>query len=370
MPACSSEQSRPRSAVLVRSHNPLPGQLRRMREWATALTAAGIRMHVSLDVSHGRETVERVSDALSPLPVAIHIYDEEEMLRDFPHLERLRHTMVGEAGWSGLSCPATGTDARTLAANAAGTWRKWAGRNGTRPSSIAWGFHAEALCLWWRTVTEKSALPSDSSSVPEHVWVIEDDIGFTAPLNELVEAYFDSHADLITDTPQLSVPVSATSWAVADVADVTAAGSGGGGLRWTGWCWHDTCTEVYAALVPEEHRFKTKEHAQRFSARLFEEMGRRCEAGCSAWSEQFACSLCLALARESPTPTPTPTHEERGAAIGAARQTAQWVLEPLRPSTLPPDPKREYGPSGRVSEKEYLRMCADTRGVLLHALKW
>ena len=59
-----------------------------------------------------------------------------------------------------------------------------------------------------------------------------------------------------------------------------------------------------------------------------------------------------------------------GAAIGAARQTAQWVLEPLRPSTLPPDPKREYGPSGRVSEKEYLRMCADTRGVLLHALKW
>ena len=132
MPACSSGQTRPRSAVLVRSHNPLPGQLRRMREWATALTAAGIPMHVSLDVSHGRETVERVSDALSPLPVAIHIYDEEEMLREFPHLERLRHTMVGEAGWSGLSCPATGTDAHTLAVNAAGTWRKWAGRNGTR----------------------------------------------------------------------------------------------------------------------------------------------------------------------------------------------------------------------------------------------
>ena len=78
MPATSSssEQRGPRSAVLVRSHNPLPGQLRRMREWATALTAAGIPMHVSLDVSHGRETVERVSDALSPLPVAIHLYDE------------------------------------------------------------------------------------------------------------------------------------------------------------------------------------------------------------------------------------------------------------------------------------------------------
>ena len=273
-----SEQRRPHTAVLVRSHNPLPGQLRRMREWATVLSAAGIPMHVSLDVSHGRETVERVSSALSPLPVAVHMYDEAEMVREFPHLERLRHTMVGEAGWSGLRCPATGTDARTLAANAAGTWRKWAGRGGTRPSSIAWGFHAEALCLWWRTMTRKP--PDGSSPVPEHVWVIEDDVGFTAPLNELVEAYSDTHADLVTDAPQLSVPVSATSWAVT--AD---AATGSGALRWQGWCdltltlaltptltliltqsltltlalslrltrcWHDTCTEAYAALVPEE----------------------------------------------------------------------------------------------------------------------
>ena len=297
------------------------------------------------------------------------------MLREFPHLERLRQTMVGEAGWSGLSCPATGTDARVLAASAAGTWRKWAGRNGTRPSSIAWGFHAEALCLWWRTMTRAAQESSDSSLVPEHVWVIEDDIGFTAPLNELIEAYSDSHADLVTDTPQLSVPVSATSWAVT--VGVTAEGSGSGELRWTGWCWHDTCTEVYAALVPEAHRFKTKEHAQRFSARLLEEMGRRCAAGCSAWSEQFACSLCLALARESPS------HKEQGEGGGGLGDGAgggdegggdgaarQWVLEPLRPSTLPPDPKQEYGPSGRVSEEAYLRMCADTRGVLLHALKW
>ena len=333
-------------AVLVRSHNPLPGQLRRMREWAKALTAAGIQMHCSLDVSHGHETAERVSEALSPLSVAFHIYDEKEMLREFPHLERLRQTMVGEAGWSGLRCPAAGADPHALAVNAAGTWRKWAGRNGTKPSSIAWGFHAEALCLWWRTV--ESALPS-GSRMPDHVWVIEDDVGFTAPLNELIDAYSESHADLITDTPQLSVPVSATSWAVTT--------EGSGELCWTGWCWHDTCTEAYAALVPAECRFKTKEHAQRFSARLFEEMGRHCETGCSAWSEQFACSLCLALARQSLS------YEEHGAA-------RQWILEPIRSSTLPPDQQREYGPSGRVSEETYLRMCADTRGVLLHALKW
>ena len=73
---CSQQRRPPHTAVLVRSHNPLPGQLLRMREWATVLSAAGIPMHVSLDVSHGRETVERVSSALSPLPVAVHIYDE------------------------------------------------------------------------------------------------------------------------------------------------------------------------------------------------------------------------------------------------------------------------------------------------------
>ena len=61
--------------------------------------------------------------------------------------------------------------------------------------------------------------------------MIEDDVGFTAPLNELIEAYSDSHADLITDAPQLSVPVSATSWTVT--AD---AATGSGALRWQGWC--------------------------------------------------------------------------------------------------------------------------------------
>ena len=123
MPTPRAEQRRHHTAVLVRSHNPLPGQLRRMREWATVLSAAGIPMHVSLDVSHGRETVKRVSSALSPLPVAVHVYDEAEMVREFPHLERLRHTMVGEVGWSGLRCPATGTDARGVKVSLAFTDR-------------------------------------------------------------------------------------------------------------------------------------------------------------------------------------------------------------------------------------------------------
>ena len=50
-------------------------------------------------------------------------------------------------------------------------------------------------------MTSAAQESSDSSLVIEHVWVIEDDIGFTAPLNELVEAYSDSHLTLTLTHP-------------------------------------------------------------------------------------------------------------------------------------------------------------------------
>ena len=113
-----------------------------------------------------------------------------------------------------------------------------------------------------------------------------------------------------------------------------------------GWCWADTCTDEYAELVPLSKRYKTEEHAQRFSAALLEELQRRCHSGCSAWSEQLACSLC---------------HAVEG-----------FTCAGFLPSSLPPDLKRMYSPSGRVDEQEYHLLCASPqpRGVLLHALKW
>ena len=77
-------------------------------------------------------------------------------------------------------------------------------RTGGSPSERARALHAYAhACtrpMQLRAVDLEHPSPRPS---PNPNQVIEDDIGFTAPLNELIDAYSDSHADLITDTPQV-----------------------------------------------------------------------------------------------------------------------------------------------------------------------
>lgn len=90
----------------------------------------------------------------------------------------------------------------------------------------------------------------------------------------------------------------------------------------------------------------SSEHVQRFSARLLEQLEAKLQAGCSAWSEQLAPSLCAVL--------------------------DHFECMPLLPTHLPDEPKERYGVSSRISEEEYRRLCTDptTRGQLLHALKF
>jgi hypothetical protein len=172
--------------------------------------------------------------------------------------------------------------------------------------------------------------------------VLEDDVGYTAELAALVAAYAnDGVADLITDEPTQSEPLSAVRCQLNP--DLVATEP----VVWQGWCWHDTCTDLYNALVPSERRWKTKEHAQRFSARLLDELARQCDAGCSAWSEQFAVSLCIS--------------------------SANFKCVALHPSTLPPDPKRQYNHDAKVDEELFKELCTNPQtchGVLLHAMKW
>ena len=257
------------------------------------------------------------------------------MLHLFPHLGKLKQQLPGESDWTGLGRLAEHTQPADVQTALDGGWRKWAGDR----HSLAWGMHAEAIALWWRSIIVAWADGGDAK--PQHVWVLEDDVGYTAPLSELVAAYAqETEADLITDAPTQTEPLSAVH------CKPWPDGLPGADVRWDGWCWHEACTDGYAALVPSGRRYKTKEHAQRYSARLIEELARQCEAGCSAWSEQFAVSLCL-LARN-------------------------LKLVALAPTTLPPDARRQYSHDGKVSEAEYRELCAnpETRGVLLHALKW
>ena len=307
--------------------------VRRMSEWHDSLAEVGVRMHISVDVTHGSEAADLISDAIPG--AALHTYDEGTMLYSFPHLGRLKMMLPGESGWAGLRCLTDGTQSEDVQTAFRGGWRRWAGE---RPS-IAWGMHAEAITLWWRAIIVRWADGGDPK--PDHVWVLEDDVGFTAPLAELVAAYaHEPEADLITDAPTLAEPVSAVH------CKPRPDGQPGAEVKWDVWCWHGTCTDAYAALVPPSRRYQTKEHAQRFSGRLLEELARQCEAGCSAWSEQFAVSLCL-----------------------LSRSLHCVALEPKH---LPPDPISQYSHKAKVSETEYRELCAnpDTRRVLVHALKW
>ncbi len=261
------------AVVLVRSHNPTAAMLGRLCEWKASLAAAGISLHVSVDVSHGRTAADELHAALgahwledvshdggsacqgaasdasatasaSALPptasataaatsaltgtaeALVHVYDEAAMLSAYPHLAALRLRMVGEAEWAGLGCTAPGQDAAAVARAAKGAWRRWAG--GPR-SSIAWGFHAEAIALWWRDA--KPLLLRSAQDSALDVWVLEDDVGFTAPLSELVLAYAESTADLITYPPKRCEPVHDVHCKAA------AEGSGeGASLGWDGWC--------------------------------------------------------------------------------------------------------------------------------------
>ena len=332
-PYASHERMPSPTAVLVRSHKPSNAMIQRMAEWQRSLAEAHIRMHISLDTTHGTDAAETVKASVPE--ASIHTYDEREMLTAFPHLNEVITKMPGAGEWSGLRQLADGMTAERVDAALEGGWRKWAGEK----SSLAWGMHTEAIVLCWRSLVQAKSV--DQKQMPQFVWVLEDDVGFTAELAELVQAYEgDAEADLITDEPTRSEPLRKVR------CEPKPDGQPGSNVRWEGWCWHDTCTDDYASLVPSDRRWKTKEHAQRFSSRLIEELATRCEAGCSAWSEQLACSLCLAMPKLT--------------CVG------------LRRSTLPPHPKRQYNHDGKVSESEYRDLCSNphTRGVLLHAMKW
>ena len=345
----SADERRLATAVLVRSHNPTAATICRLAEWHASLSAANVPLHLSMDVTHGRAAADEVKLALSG--VRMHTYTEAELMHRYPRLEAVRERMAGEASWKGLAELAEGQTCEEVTAALKGGWRKWAGAR----SSIAWGMHTEAIRAWYQHLKAQHDEQALAWPPFEFVWVLEDDVGFTAPLADLVRAYtrsgyVDRAADLITDAPTRSTPVHGVRCEPrqSGTAHEGTREAEGARVVWEGWCWHDTCSDAYALLVPSEQRWKTKEHAQRFSRRLLDELADRCDAGCSAWSEQAAVSLCL-------------RGHDRG-----------FRCAPLQKMSLPPDPSRQYNHDGRVTKEEYEELCRqpETRGCLLHALKW
>ena len=142
-----------RVVVLVRTCCPGASALARIKQWAQecSLHDPPIAFHVSIDVTHAQAHLEGLmaSFAETSSLCSIHTYTEEEMLQQFPKLRSAKAAMVGEPDWSGLRNLAETQDLDQFRAEASGRWEVWAGRK-YRPVSIAWGFHTEAICMWWQ----------------------------------------------------------------------------------------------------------------------------------------------------------------------------------------------------------------------------
>jgi hypothetical protein len=282
-----------RTAVLVRSHRPTANAIRRVVQWAESLRTMDPPVDTwwSLDVTSGDEALRMVKRTLSELGctcIRMHTYCAQDMLDLYPAL----------AGMLPKIAP---------------IWKHLVGPKG---NPFAWGFHVEAINLW-----HKSA----SVMAYDFVWVTEDDVGFTGQFSSLVEHYRPQvHVDLITEGCDQTRP-----WYPKAKQD-------------KGWMYHDTVSDQYSKLVPEQEQYRTHEHCQRFSCRLLEQLHLLSADGCIAWSEQSSISLCAVLPGFVHSP-----FERRH--IGSV-----------------------YSYNGRVSEAEYeeLLQGAGSEDQLVHALKW
>lgn len=220
-------------ACLVRLHDPTDAALERMLDWAVELHGSAFAFWVSIDrTSHGDSPHFALRDAairrkivvlddtsiehgtsgdadLGGVYIFVHQYDETELLDHYPSLVGLRCHMR---------------------------------------QNLAWGFHVEAVSLWFRCLEKPY----------RHVWIFEDDVGYTGNILHLLSAYHSCSADLLVPTEPF--------------------------LPEVGWPWRDATTTGFRDAVGEG-RLQVLEMVLRVSARLLALLARWAASGHSAWSE-------------------------------------------------------------------------------------
>jgi len=292
-----------RTAVLVRSHNPHECGYARIKEYAASSASSGCTFCVSVDISQapGRQAASRLQAELGAN--AVHTYSEATLRKSYPVLAA-ECTQRADAGSKQL-------------------WRRWGNpvREGQHcaPASLAWGFHLEAINLWAQR---------QHGEAFDFVWILEDDVGFSGDLcRDLCAAYTADASDLITaEYSPVFAPLPTRSRKLV-----------------SRWCWQQTASDAFLALVGQADRHKGPEHVQRFSRRYLDrlhELASGREPGrMTAWSEMGAPSLCLHL----------------GLTVG--RFDACHVGTP-------------FSFNGRVSPEEWEALKKQGHGKLYHALKF
>ena len=266
------KMSKKKQVVICRCHDPSPAAAQRVARWAAGCESFGVDFIVSLDNTHAfrespaerrskkRKREVATSDGnfrcgashisppiVSPTyrlqrafaaeqgltkKVVIHRYTEEELLKSFPQLKDLQRYLIEDL------------KVREMV---------------SRQNTLAWGFHVEALALWWQKKCGKHDY--------DYVWVLEDDVGITTCISTLLESYENEDADLITDGIKQNS---------------------------TDWYWKEVHTQNFFAEVGCENKKKvvSKEHVQRLSCKLMEKLCfLSLERGVHCWSEAFTSTV-------------------------------------------------------------------------------
>jgi hypothetical protein len=157
-----------RTCLLVRTHAPTPAQVERIGEWHRALKQTEFDLHVSVDVT-AAAGVQAVAALGTQIPQSrIHTYTETDMIKQYNASMRHFDDVSRFPGGSGA--------------------RRVYGERRALGFSLAWGMHVEPICLWAHAVGWRF----------NHVWVCEDDIGFSGQLATFLRAYSHDAADVVT----------------------------------------------------------------------------------------------------------------------------------------------------------------------------
>lgn len=130
-----------------------------------------------------------------------------------------------------------------------------------RKRSVAFGFHTEAISMWYQQ-TEVQRLQ------PTTVWSMEADVGYSGEdITALFRDYENNSAALLTHRCKRT----AKTW------------------------WHtEVASDAYRKRIPRSNRTWSGEYVQRFSRSLLDAILKMNEEGMHAWSEQAACSMAMA----------------------------------------------------------------------------
>lgn len=248
--------------VVCRCHDPSPAAAQRLLLWASDCAAANIDFTVSLDNTKawnqtpmerrsrkrkhtmtsdkGCGTAHTLPPAVSPthrllrlfaqkkLKVRIHRYTENDLLSHFPALSSMQNYLMNDKK----------------------VFEMVSGK-----CTLGWGFHVEALCLWWNWM---------KGGKYDYVWVFEDDVGVTQSIATLIRSYENDDSDLIT---------------------------GGAETMPSEWFWKDVFSSNFDTTVGS-HKIISKEHVQRFSKALLKRLRvLTMDLGVTAWSEAFTSTV-------------------------------------------------------------------------------